>query len=111
MKITVNQLRRIIKEEVRKLHRESTRDPQNLIMGLEGMSVGDTLDLEIDTGTGVKYATIYKEPTFEMGRVGATGLVYVITYHDDDDDGSTEFADPSELVNYFKSEGWLVRVM
>jgi hypothetical protein len=51
MRITLNQLKRIIKEEVqaqtrKRRLREATRDPRNLMLDLEDLSIGGTLDLE-----------------------------------------------------------------
>lgn len=109
MKITVNQLRKIIKEEVRKTLREATRDPRNLEMDLEGMAVSDALDLQILARYGAMDATIKKVPaprgTFGMGPDGEEEelkATYILEYGDEE----MEFTYPKDITDYFASEGW-----
>lgn len=108
MKITVEQLRRIIKEEVQKVVKESTRDPRNLEMDLEDMTVGDSFDIEIHSMSGVMDATVSKVAarpgTWGMGPDGEEvelDATYVLNLGGEEMD----FTYPTELTDYLSDNG------
>lgn len=105
MKLTVKQLRNIIKEEVKKVVKEATRDPRNLEMDLESMSAGDSLDIQIHSRMGVTDAVIMKSPappgTFGMGTSGEEEeleATYVLSL----DGEEMDFTYPTEVTDYLR---------
>lgn len=106
MKITVKQLRSIIKEEVQKVVKEATRDPRNLEMDLENMNVGDSLDIQIHLSSGrIMNAVITKSPappgTFGMAPSGEEeelDSTYVLNFGRK----KMDFTYPMELTAYLR---------
>ena len=60
MRITVSQLRRIIKEEVQKIT-EATRNPDTLLMDLEEMMPRDTITMTVFTDDEQFEATVTRD--------------------------------------------------
>lgn len=106
MKLTVKQLRRIIKEEVQKVVKEATRDPRNLEMDLENMSVGDSLDIQMHLSSGrIMNAVIMKSPaprgTWGMGPDGEEvelDSTYVLNLGRE----KMDFTYPTEVTDYLR---------
>lgn len=108
MKLTVKQLRNIIKEEVQNVVKEATRDPRNLEMDLEDMSTGDSLDIQIHSRSGVVDATITKSPaprgTWGMGPDGEEvelDSTYVLNLGRK----KMDFTYPTEITDYLNDNG------
>jgi hypothetical protein len=108
MKITINQLRRIIQEEAGRLGRvpsrsarrlrEATRDPENLYSDLEEMPVGEVLKLTSFSFSRDGYpVTLFVEKLSASGfKKEATYRVTMDNYNEYSDDD--EELDPVEKV-------------
>ena len=109
MKLTVKQLRRIIKEEVQKVVKEATRDPRNLEMDLENMRIGNSLRVQVHSRSGDTVAVITKSQaprgTWGLGPDGEE-VELDAEYLLEVDGREVEFTYPTQITDFFMDEGW-----